>query len=235
MGFGLARALRATGLALAAGRSFVANNWWRAAAAQVPDENMLAEPAVWGEIDYGQVESPNLEGRMQWRIARAAVMHGYYAWFDGEMAPGLGYSNAPQLPELVYGRAFFPLEQAVGVEEGDQVDARFSGHLVAGKYVFRWDTRITGRDGAIKAEFKQTTFKDRPLSPAQLGGASPSHISQLGIDGRVDLLILQGIAAGESLGTIAQTLQAHHPERFPDAHAALNQVVRLSARYAQPG
>lgn len=220
------------GLDLGAGRTFVANSWWRAAATQVAPDNLLAEPAVWGEIDYGKTESANLDGRMQWRIERAGVCHGFYVWFDGEMAPGLGYSNAPQLPELVYGRAFFPLGRAQDVAVGDEIHARFSANLVAGKYVFRWQTKVIGTDAAIKAEFEQSTFKDRPLLPASLGAASAGHVAGLSVDGRIELAVLQGMAAAEPLGRIAAALSAGYPERFSDAHAALNHVVRISARHA---
>jgi len=222
-------------LDLRAGRGFVANSWWRAAAAQVPAENLLAEPAVWGEIDYSKTHATGLDGRMHWRIERGGTFHGFYVWFDGEMAPGLGYSNAPQLPELVYGRAFFPLEQAVEVVVGDQVEARFAANLVSGKYVFRWETRILGLDGVAKAEFRQTTFKNRPLLPAHLDAASASHVSRLSAEGRIELDILQGMASGESLGTIADALLARHPARFADSHAALKHVVKLSSRHTHAG
>lgn len=221
------------GMDLSAGRRYVANSWWRAAATQVPEQDLLAEPAVWGVVDYASVESPNLDGRMHWRIARDGLCHGYYAWFDGEMAPGLGYSNAPQLPELVYGRAFFPLEQPVAVQAGDTITARFSAHWLSGKYLFRWESRIVGADGGTKADFRQTTFKDRPLQPADLEGARSGHVPRLGAAGRIELAVLQGMAEGLSLGAIAERLQAADPARFGDAHAALAQASRLAARHSR--
>lgn len=220
------------GLDLGAGRAYVANSWWRAAAAQVPSGCLLAQPDVWGVIDYATVATPSLDGSLSWQIERAAPCHGYYAWFDGEMAPGLGYSNAPDLPELVYGRAFFPLEQAVDVAIGDSIQARFSARWLSDRYIFRWDTRIHGGDGTLKAEFRQTTFKDRPLLPASLQQASAQHVPTLGEDGRIELAILQGMAGAQSQGSIAEALVTAYPARFADVHAALTRVVRVSARHS---
>jgi protein arginine N-methyltransferase 1 len=221
------------GLDLSAGRRYVANSWWRAAATPVLEQNLLADPATWGVVDYASIESPNLDGRMQWRIARDGLCHGYYAWFDGEMAPGLGYSNAPQLPELVYGRAFFPLEQAVALQAGDTMEARFSAHWLSGKYLFRWDTRVLGADGVARADFRQTTFKDRPLQAADLAKARADHVPRLDADGRAELTVLQAMAEGLPLGDIAARLQALDPARFGEAHLALAQASRIAARHSR--
>ena len=102
-----------------AGRAFVANSLWRARPEPAAPEDLLSSPCIWGEIDYSSTESPNLDGELQWRIERPGTLHGLYVWFDAKVAEGLGYSNAPDLPELIYGRAFFPLLQATDVMVGD--------------------------------------------------------------------------------------------------------------------
>jgi protein arginine N-methyltransferase 1 len=216
-----------------AGQSFVFNTVWRARETAIASENLLAQPLSWGSIDYSTVVSPNLDGQVEWRIERAGTLHGLYVWFDGEVAEGLGFSNAPDLPSLPYGRTFFPLQQALEVVVGDQLAARLSATLVRGEYIFRWDTRITDSAGILKASFKQTTFKDRPLNLGELHRASADYLPTLNLEGQIDHAVMQAMAQSQPLGRIAADLVVRFPGHFVDAAAALSHVARLSVKYTE--
>ena len=225
----------AEGLDLSSGRSFVANDWWRARSEPARADDLLATPATWGAIDYRSVTSSNLDGEMQWTVERPGTLHGYYVWFDGELAEGIGYSNAPDLPELVYGRAFFPLERAIEVAAGDRIDARFSARLVSDKRVMRWNTRIGDAEGRERARFEQSTFRARPVDRAALERTAAEHVPQLGREGRIDLSILGAMAQGQPLSRIATDLQQTYPQEFPTAAKAMARAARLSFKYGDQG
>lgn len=224
----------AYGVNLRAGRSFVANQWWRADKASVPSEQLLACPVTWGVVNYMTVETANLDGELAWTIERAGTMHGYYVWFDGELADGVGYSNAPELPELVYGRAFFPLEQPVDVIMGDRIEARLATRLVKGEHIYRWDTRISDADGNAKASFKQSSLRSTPLNLKDLQRTTPGHVATLNVDGQIAQTVIAGMAQSWSLGQIADTLAAQFPQRFKDAADALGHAARLALKYSDP-
>lgn len=219
---------------LGAGRAFVANSLWRARSEPAAPEDLLSSPCIWGEIDYSSTESPNLDGEMQWRIERPGTLHGLYVWFDARVAEGLGYSNAPDLPELIYGRAFFPLLQATDVMVGDRVATRMSATLVDGKYVFRWSTRIADAAGAIKGDFKQSTFNSRPFNRRKLQRIAAEYVPTLNLDGQIDHAVMRAMAQSQPLGAITEDLAARFPQRFADVHAALNHVAKLSMKYTGP-
>ena len=84
-------------------------------------------------------------------------------WFDSELAEGIGFSNHPAAPEMIYGIGFFPFSQPVEVLEGERITLRLAADLVNDGYVWRWDTEVLG-----KASFKQSTFYGVPLSTNQL-------------------------------------------------------------------
>lgn len=221
------------GLDLHAGRAFVANRWWRARNVLAEADDLLSTPTVWGEVDYRTVTSSNLDGTMHWTVERAGTMHGYYVWFDGELGDGIGYSNAPDLPELVYGRAFFPLEQATAVVPGDRIDARFSAHLLDGRHLLRWNTRISDAAGNLRADCKQSTFRSRPIDRSELERATADHVPQLGADGQIDLAILTAMARAQPLSRIAEDLLVTYPQAFTSAAKALERVAKLSLKYGE--
>ena len=224
----------AHGFNLTAGRAFVANQWWRAAREPASKEQLLAGPATWGVIDYTTVETANLDGDLAWAIERAGTMHGYYVWFDGEMAEGLGYSNAPDLPELVYGRAFFPLEQSVDVVMGDRIETRMSTRLVKGEHIYRWETRINDASGKAKASFKQSSLRSTPLNLKDLQRTTPGHVAMLNVDGHIVQTVIAGMAQSLSLGQIADTLATQFPQRFKNVEDALGHAARLTLKYSDP-
>ena len=220
------------GLDFSAGRSFIVNDWWRAKSDAVSEENLLSKPQQWAEIDYRKIESTNVDGKLNWTIERNGILQGLYVWFDGETAEGLGYSNAPNLPELVYGRAFFPIEKAVAVNVGDQVTARISVTLIDGKYIYRWDTSIKNADGNSKASFKQSTFKSRPINPKDLKVLTEDNQPALNEEGLVAQLVLKALTESKSLGQTAEIIAEQFPHRFRNKSTALHHVTRLARKFS---
>ena len=225
------------GLNLTAGRAFVANTWWRAYPSPVPTEQLLSTPVTWGVVDYATVETANLDGDLAWTVERAGTMHGFYVWFDGEVAEGLGYSNAPDLPEMVYGRVFFPLEQAVDVVVGDRVELRMSTRLVNGEHIYRWNTCIQDANGNARAAFKQSSLHSKPLNLKNLQNlqrTTPGSVPALNVDGHIAQEVIAGMAQSRSLGQIAEGLAAQFPQRFKNVEDALGHVAHLALKYSDP-
>ena len=221
------------GFDFSAGKRFVVNEWWRARADAVGEKSFLSSPRLWGEIDYGDVESQNMDGEMSWIIERDGVLHGLYVWFDGQIAEGAGYSNAPNLPELVYGRAFFPMQEAVAVAIGDTVLVRMSATVVDKETIYRWDTRISDSVGVPKAAFKQSTFKSRPLSVEDLRSVSEDYCSVLSEDGVIAHEVLTAMSEAKSLGQIASMVATRFPDRFDSASSAINHVSYLTRKFGK--
>lgn len=113
----------------------------------------LAEPATIGSIDYRTATSASHASESSWAVLRTGVAHGIAIWFDTELADGIGFSNAPGQPELLYGQAFFPLREPLPVTEGDRVTFQIRADLVGGDYVWRWRTALNG-----VPKFEQSTF-----------------------------------------------------------------------------
>ncbi len=219
------------GLDFSAALPYVTNMWWRAKAAPALPENLLASPLCWGEVPYATADITSLDNTLTWDIERAGTLHGLYVWFDSDLGDGIGYSNAPQLPEMVYGRAFFPLEQSVQVAPGDRLATRLTVKLVKDDYVYRWKSLVTGADGAKKAAFDQSTFKASLRSAAELRKSSADYVPSLTEEGQVAHAVLKAMADQKPLLDIAVAIAGEFPGKFRTAEDALEVVARLSKTY----
>jgi protein arginine N-methyltransferase 1 len=219
------------GLDLRAGQRLVVNSWRKVNARP---ERLLSAPQPWATLDYTTIEQPDVAGRVSWTADRAGTAHGLLVWFDAELAEGIGFSNAPGQPELVYGQAFFPLQEPVPLEQGDLVEVSLRADLIDDDYVWGWNTRVSDATGAEKAAFCQSTFHGAPLSPAKLrrreAGFIPSPTQEMEID-RLALSLMDGRT---HLGEMAVSLRTRFPQRFLRLQDALTRAADLAERY-HPG
>ena len=197
---------------------------------------MLAAPQCWAGIDYPTVENPDVQGQITWSIARPGVGHGLGLWFDADLAPGVGFSNAPGDQAHIYGRMFLPWLEPVALAPGDRVTVNLYADLVGDDYVWRWDTLILGpgRPDQPKASFRQSTFFGGPPSLGDLLRTASSHSPRLGEKGRIDRFILGLMDGDHSLGDIAQQAARQFPQRFANEREALTRAGELSLKYGRP-
>lgn len=139
----------------------------RAVASRLRDEwrrvrlgegDQLAAPALLATIDLETVTLPNVDGAAAWTIAHDGRLEGVAVWFDAELAGGARISNAPAAPRALYGQALFPLTRPVDVHQGDRVRVAWRATLVAGDYVFSWQTRIEPSSVDAVVAYRQSTL-----------------------------------------------------------------------------
>lgn len=137
-------------------------NWWRKT--RIQSDELLTEPVCWTTLNYHTVDTPNVLAEISWRVARSGVAHGFAVWFETELADGVGFTNRPGAPELIYSNGFFPFPRPVEVSEGERINVSLRADLVQDDYVWTWATDFTDQ----KTEFKQSTFYGVAVSPEQL-------------------------------------------------------------------
>lgn len=154
-------------LDLSAGTRRVTNTWRKT---WIEPRELLAEPVRWTTIDYCEVNSPDIRAEISWRVARNGTAHGVAVWFDTDLVDGIGFSNHPNEPELIYGNGLFPFSEPVEVMKGERITLRLTAKIVEDDYVWCWDTDFFSREDETrpKVSFKQSTFYGVPLSPDRL-------------------------------------------------------------------
>ena len=173
-----------------------------------------------------------MSGDVAFTAQRAGTAHGLCVWFDATLLDGIGFSNAPDQPELIYGNAFFPPRQPVELTAGDAIEVTLKANLVGEDYIWSWNTRVASQ-GCAKADFRQSTFFGVPLSPERLGKRAASYEPALNEDGEVDKAALVLMAEGKRLESIAQGLAERFPLRFSSWQDALTRVGELSVKYSR--
>jgi type I protein arginine methyltransferase len=219
------------GFDLSAARRLVTNTWRKL---RVTPEQLLVEPKQWCVLDYAKLEGPDINAEISWTLAKPRTAHGLLVWFDSELLEGIGFSNRPSDPELIYGNAFFPFSRPIDLSAGDEIAVTLSGDLIADDYVWRWNTRVVNQEnpGVLKAAFKQSTFFGVPLSAAQLRKQSDSHVTLLNEEGGIERFILSRMDGKTTLGEIAAQLTTLYPGHFASYQGALDRVSALSQKYS---
>src|SRR5262249_39033489 len=151
-----------------------------------------------------------------WTVKRAGTGHGLSVWFDAALVPGIGFSNAPGEPELIYGTAFFPWSTPVSLLPGDTVSVMLRADLIGQDYLWTWETRVLaqGRSQHPKVHFKQSTFLGAPISPNTLSRRAAHYLPALNHAGKIANFVLTRMDGQTPLGEIAGRLAAEFPDRF---------------------
>lgn len=219
----------AHGLDMRAGLTRATSTWRRHGG---KPGQVLADPQCWATLDYRTITSANVSGQVTLTATRHGIAHALLLWFDAELCAGIGFSNAPTGPELLYGQAFFPLEQPVALEAGDKVTVKLSAHLVGGHYIWIWHTRVnSGSSSALKAEFRQSTFHGVVPNAERLKRREQGFVPAASESLLVDRVCLELVDGGRSLGAIAELLVSQFPDRFASRQNALDHVADLTGNY----
>jgi type I protein arginine methyltransferase len=197
-------------LKMQAARHNVINVWGRG---KIKPEDFLVSPQSLFTLDYMSIAASDFSATVSWTAEKPGTAHGLAVWFDTKVAEDICISNAPGLPELVYGHAFFPWTNPVSLCPGDEIRILLEARLIGDDYVWRWDTKVLdpNQGRTIKADFRQSTFHSTLLSPAQLSKKSSNYLAVLNDDGEVDRFILENMDGNRQLGEIADALKIKFP------------------------
>ena len=217
------------GIDLSEGHRFAANNISKTYLTPIA---LMSSPQEIGQIDYAEVTDPDLMVEFLLEPDGCGDSHGFLVWFDAELAPGIGFSNAPGEPEQVYAQTFFPFEQPIALDAGDAIAVRLRASLVDGSYVWSWTSKVI-RSGCTDPvlTYRQSTFLSSILPSSQLAKRRSDFVPEPTSDHLVDRHCLSLIDGSSTLGAIADMVLATFPDRFATAADALDHVTILAGRY----
>jgi protein arginine N-methyltransferase 1 len=198
--------------------------------ARLTQGQLLTKPQLWAMLDYASVENPDVQGKLEWNVERSGTGHGILAWFETELAHGVGFSNAPGSPETIYGSNFFPWMNPVPLAAGQIVCVDLGAKLLEEDYTWRWATRVQSAEkpGETLASFDQSQLKGMMLSLAKLHRTASDYVPQLSEEGRMLRRTLELMDGQVSLEEIARRLAAEFPQRFTRWQQALSFAGMIS-------
>jgi hypothetical protein len=151
-----------------------------------------------------------------------------------ELCDGVAFSSGPEMPETVYGSAFFPWLEPVPLAAGQNVCVDLEAKLLDKDYFWRWTTQIATleKPGEIAARFEQSQLQGTILSPAKLRKAGSDYVPRLSEEGIVHRRALELMEGKASLEEVARQLAIEFPARFSHWHKALSYAGALSQEYS---
>jgi protein arginine N-methyltransferase 1 len=206
-----------------------ATNLWKKEL--TPADHLVTPPQTWATLDYSTLESYDVEGAASWTISSDTTAHGMAAWFDTTLIEGVEFSNAPGLPEAIYGRAFFPWPDPVELRAGDDVTVKLRAKFAGEKYIWSWETSVL-RGGRREVHFQQSDFLGEPVVPSELRKRLPQYRPCLTEAGEIERQILARIDGQASIEEIARDLYATVAERFRSLDEARQAVADVSQRFS---
>ncbi|MCP4381299.1 MAG: methyltransferase domain-containing protein [Hyphomicrobiales bacterium] len=197
-------------------------------------EWILTPPETWTTLDYRTIESPRAGGSVEATCSRPGTAHGLLLWFDAELVDGVGFTNAPGGPDLIYGSLFYPLSAPVDVSAGDRVHVKLGADLVGEDYVWRWETTIREPNaGRVRAALRQSSLDGMLVVPSRLRKRAQNYQPRLDSEGVLNFIILQMMDGSARVADIAQRAYERFPESFPSRQKALDRVRLLSELYSE--
>lgn len=217
-------------LDLSAGHRYAANTYDKTF---LQPDALVSRTELLATLDYRTITASDLSAAVTLRpTSTPVVTHGLLLWFDAELAPGIGFSNAPGQPRLVYAQSYLPFAEPLTLASDDRVEASLKAVLVEGNYVWSWIIRHFRGEGATPVQtLRQSTLQARPLAHAQLARTTAQHVPAATGHHALDARILSLVDGVRPLREIADTVQAEYPAILGDAKAALDRVAGLLKRY----
>ncbi|MFI5106325.1 MAG: hypothetical protein ACHP79_15490, partial [Terriglobales bacterium] len=202
--------------------------------ARFTPQQLLAPPQLWTTIDYSAVESADVRGTLKFSIQRPGTGHGIVAWFDTCLADGIGFSNAPNAAEAIYGSMFLPWTEPVSLAEGQTLDVDLQAAPVENDYVWRWTTQIDSAEGSGGGRrFVQSRLAGAVFSLSRLRRSALDYVPQLSEDGCLNRRVLELMDGKNSLEAIARKLTAEYPQRFARWEQALAHAAKCSQEHSK--
>ncbi len=209
----------------------LSNGWYNTTPSR--DEQLVVQPKLWTMLDYTTVEKINHQGTLTWDIEQVTQAEGLCVWFETTLMEDVRYASAPDAPDVIYGRAFFPWPTSLDLTPGSKITINLKADFVDSDYIWRWETQVWDTTGETKTTFKQSTFQATPLSLHQMRKRSDQYKPSLNETGQVTRIVLEAMAAGTPLGEIAHQLITQFPTQFQSQQQALTAVGKLSLRYSE--
>jgi hypothetical protein len=175
-------------------------------------------------------DAVTLQGRIDTRIGRDAVMHGVAGWFSAELADGVELTNAPGHPARINRRnVFFPLRESIAVRRGDCVSIAMA--IRPESLIVRWRVTIA-RDGQRLHETDTSTFSGMLLSKGNVERTRPDFTPRLTAAGLARRTVVDLCDGTRTVKDIEAAVFARHRSLFDDEHAAAAFVAEVITRYA---
>ena len=186
------------------------------------------------EIDYYKLKDSSFKQKLSLSLLKPATAHGLLLWFNSTLSKNIKLINSPDIKgSEVYGRAFFPLARPIKLGAGTMIVLDISAVLSSDSYIWSWNTKFFRKNSRTPyAEFKQSTFLNKPIAPGEFIKKSPGFKPSLNTIGLLELDVLNMFKKNYNNEKVANYLIKHQPGKFKNIEDALQYVGLMATKYS---
>jgi protein arginine N-methyltransferase 1 len=199
-------------------------------------EQILSAPALGASVCFSAPTPEALQLNATFTVARAGTLHGIAGWFGAQLSPSVRISNSPlDQGAIDRNQVFFPIEQPVEVNEGEQV--KIAMHILTADHVVTWTVEVFGRAEAgdqltRTARFSHSTWKGMLVAREDLHKTRPDFVPMLRPRARAWQTALELCDGQRSVKQIEHELYHRHPELFRSPADAAALVAEAISSYS---
>ena len=194
---------------------------------------LLSNPIRAHTLDLRAVSNRAFSFTGSFNVQRSGMFEGIAGWFRAQLSPSATISNSPLDANAIDRHAaFFPVERAVAVGEGDVIGLEM--HVMPLEQLITWKTSVrrrpTGEDRTPVevASFVNSTFNGMIVSREHLSKTHPSFRPRLTRRGQARAFALALCNGTRPLTEIEESLFEEYRDLFPrrdDAGVFVSEVV----------
>jgi len=210
-------------------RKLAVNNTYTA---KYRDTQLLSSPLSAVTLDLSFRSPSAFTFAVSFDVRRTGTFEGIAGWFRAQLSSNAKMSNSPLDPHAIDRHAaFFPVERAVAVREGDVIDLEM--HIIPRESVTTWKTRVCRRNTADAnpeeiASFVNSTFNGMIVSREHLAKTRPTFRPKLTRRGEARAFALALCNGKRPLSEIEESLFDEYRDLFvrrDDAGVFVSEVV----------
>jgi protein arginine N-methyltransferase 1 len=183
----------------------------------------LAAPSRIAHISFNEIDKVPSVFHGESVIGKAGDLHGLVGYFRAGLSSGVVLSTAPDEPQTHWRQTFFPMQEAVSVEGGDEVRYQMRAMRQGNTVFWEWNTSVY-RNKIRIAGFSQC---DLYISKAELVVGRASFRPVLTQEGEIRRRVLDLCDGKRSIGEISELVKAGYPERYKSLKETMQEVVDI--------
>lgn len=185
--------------------------------------NQLAAPSMISHINFYKIERMPLLFQDEFVIGKKGTFHGLVGYFLLGLSPEVVLSASYEKPLTHWRQIFFPMEDAVLVEKGDQVHCNIKAIRQMNTLYWEWNTSIY-RGGDKVAGFSQSNLH---ISKEDLVIRKTNFKPALTQEGKICQRVFELCNGKRSIKEISELIHSDFPEKYRDPKEAIQEVVGI--------
>ena len=183
----------------------------------------LAPACMIAHMAFHDLDAPpsRFEGKAV--IAEGGVLHGLVGFFRAGLSAKITLSTSPEDPDTHWRQTFFPMGDAIPVQNGDEVCFKLIAipQVGASSMSWQWETSVY-REGRTMSEFSQC---DLVISKEEIALGRDDFRPSISHKAEVARRVLDLCDGNRSMGEIAELVRADFPQEYLNHKESLRGVA----------